>query len=277
MQAEQLLKNQQLNMCLEQTCQQVQRAPDDIRQRVFLFQLLCVMNQFNRASEQLSILAELSDSNLALKNTYQALINAEKSRLQIFNGSQAPIIFGQPGEWISYYLQALVSFKENNIPRAKKEIETGASLAPAIGGSINGKTFLWLADGDVRLGPLLEIIIKGNYYWLPFTRIKKLIIDDFEDLRDLVWCPCHLTLENQGEMIAFIPSRYPLLSGFDIKQDPPVTDADRHAKYCLASNTSWQAPEENFYIGQGLRSFITDHGEYALSEVNTIILDHGPA
>ncbi|WP_274054972.1 type VI secretion system accessory protein TagJ [Thalassomonas haliotis] len=236
------------------------------------------MNQFNRANEQLAILAELSDSNLALKNTYQALISAEKSRQQIFSGTRAPVIFGQPAEWVSYYLQALLSFKRNNIPQAKKEIETGASLAPAIGGSINGKTFLWLADADVRLGPLLEIIINGNYYWLPFNRINKLVIDDFEDLRDLVWCPCHLTLENLGEIIAFIPSRYPPLfsPGLDSSQDPPVNDAASQAEYDLASKTSWQMPEENFYIGQGLRSFITDNDEYALSGVDTIVLDHSP-
>jgi len=268
MDIEQLLKNRQLDLCLEQTCGQLQREPGNIRQRVFLFQLLCVLNEFERANEQLDILADLSDSNLALKNTYQALIAAEKFRNQVIAGTRAPTIFGQPPLWVSYYVQALASYNLGNLPRAKKEIEAGADQAPAIAGTINGESFLWLADADVRFGPLLEIIINGRYYWLPFSRIRQLLIEDFEDLRDLVWCPCHLTLENQAEMIAFIPTRYPALPTGESLENT----GDHHA-LCLASTTLWQTPQENFYIGQGLRSFITDKSEYPLSDINTVTLD----
>ena len=33
--------------------------------------------------------------------------------------------------------------------------------------------FEWIADGDTRLGPVLEAIVNGRYYWIPFDRIRR--------------------------------------------------------------------------------------------------------
>ena len=38
---------------------------------------------------------------------------------------------------------------------------------------MDGHGFEWIADADSRLGPLLEVILEGKYYWAPFCRIAR--------------------------------------------------------------------------------------------------------
>ena len=56
---------------------------------------------------------------------------------------------------------------------------------------------------------MLEAVINGRYYWVPFSRLAEVTIEAPEDLRDVVWMPAHLQFENGGEMVALIPTRYP--------------------------------------------------------------------
>ena len=37
---------------------------------------------------------------------------------------------------------------------------------------MNGQPFDWIMDGDTRLGPVLELMMKGTYYWVPQQRVK---------------------------------------------------------------------------------------------------------
>ena len=36
---------------------------------------------------------------------------------------------------------------------------------------IDGKAFAWMADADMRLGPVLEAVINGRYYWVPLVHL----------------------------------------------------------------------------------------------------------
>jgi len=70
---------------------------------------------------------------------------------------------------------------------------------------MDGKPFEWIADGDSRLGPLLEVILEGRYVWVPFCRIKRVNIERPADLRDLVWAPAQFVWTNGGEASATFP------------------------------------------------------------------------
>ena len=52
------------------------------------------------------------------------------------------------------------------------------------GGRSNGS-----ADADTRLGPVIEAVINGRYYWVPFGRTVEVEIAAPADLRDRVWIP----------------------------------------------------------------------------------------
>ena len=81
--------------------------------------------------------------------------------------------------------------------------------APTVSGSVNGDAFEWIADADSRIGPFMEAIVNGKYYWIPFHRIASVIIEPPADLRDLVWTPAQFSWANGGQAIGLVPARYP--------------------------------------------------------------------
>ena len=130
--------------------------------------------------------------------------------------------------------------------------------APAATGEINGMPFEWIADADMRLGPLLEIIINGRYFWMPFTAIGSMIVEPPKDLRDCVWMPATLTLRNGGDVVALIPTRY---AG-------TLTHGNDAAK--LARATDWRDAGGDTFLGVGQRLFATDAGDTPIMELRTL-------
>ena len=141
--------------------------------------------------------------------------------------------------------------------------ERALQAAPTTPGTIGEEPFDWIADGDTRLGPVLEAIVNGHYYWVPFQRIQAITVDKPEDLRDLVWMPAHFTWTNGGESVGLIPTRYP---GSELSPDSQVRRSRR---------TEWQEQPSGAYIGQGQRMFFTDRGEYPLMDVRNITFASG--
>jgi type VI secretion system protein ImpE len=137
--------------------------------------------------------------------------------------------------------------------------------APTTPGRINDAAFNWIADADARLGPLLEAVIDRKYYWVPFSRIKRIVIPAPSDLRDLVWTPAEFVWANGGAVSGHIPCRYP-------HTESSADDALR-----LARKTEWSEPVEGYSIGLGQRVFSTDNADYSLLECRTIELEPAPA
>jgi type VI secretion system protein ImpE len=174
-----------------------------------------------------------------------------------------PMALGEPEEWFAPLLQSLVVAAEGHKAQAAQLRQQAFEGAPATPGTLNGKPFEWIADGDARLGPCLELIVSGRYYWVPFQRIRSIEIEAPADLRDFVWTPANLTWVNGGEAVALIPTRYP---GSEAAEDPALR---------LARRTEWLEQSEQTYFGLGQRAFITDVAETALLDVRRI--DINPA
>jgi len=133
-------------------------------------------------------------------------------------------------------------------------------LAPTSTGTVNGTAFTWLADADSRLGPVLEAIVKGNYYWVPIQQIRSIEIEKPSDLRDSVWLPAVFTWSNGGQASGLIPTRY------------PGSEASVDSLLCLARKTVWQDKGNDNYHGLGQRLLATDSEDYPLMEIRSIKL-----
>jgi type VI secretion system protein ImpE len=133
--------------------------------------------------------------------------------------------------------------------------------APATAGKLDNQPFTWIADADVRLGPMLEAIVNGRYYWIPFSRLNEIRVEKPSDLRDVAWMPAHLTFANGGEAVALIPTRYP---GSETASDPQLI---------LARGTEWKEYPGEMFFGVGQRLLATDQGEYSLMDVRLISLE----
>ena len=264
MNAETLLHTGDLSACREQLFSEIKHDPSNLKLRIFLFQLSCINRDWKRALTQLDVLRDLSDSTLAMVNTYKQLIECELMRERVLSGAREPICFGEPSDWLAFYIKAYQQYTLGNLEQAKQLIEQGAEKAPTSSGAIDDTSFEWISDGDVRFGPSIEVIINGGYYWLPFAYISKLEFEPVEDLRDLVWRPAHLTLQNKGQLLIFVPVRY------------PSSDNEEPA-HLLAKTCDWDEPVAQFFTGRGQRVFITDNSEAPLLSVSVITLNQHDA
>jgi len=73
--------------CLQED---VRARPSDPKLRVFLFQLLCVLGQWDRALNQLSVASELDPAALAMAQMYRDAVRCEQVRDAVFAGTKAP-------------------------------------------------------------------------------------------------------------------------------------------------------------------------------------------
>jgi type VI secretion system protein ImpE len=209
MQAEELLRQGGPAEALEKLQEEVRNNPSDPKLRVFLFQLLCVLGQWERAMTQLNVAADLDAQNLLMANVCRPALNCEALRAEIWAGTRSPLILGEPQEWVGWILQAHQMAAEGHCGESQELRERAFEQAPAIPGTINGQPFEWIADADPRLGPILEVIVNGGYYWVPFANVREIQIEAPADLRDVVWTPAQFTWTNGGASAGLIPTRYP--------------------------------------------------------------------
>ena len=244
---------------------QVREHAADAKLRVFLFQLLCVLGQWQRASTQLEVCGELDAATLPMVNTYREALKCELVREAVFAGKTTPIAFGQPQAWVAWLVEALQAQARGDAGGAARLRTEAFQGAPATPGTLNGKAFEWIADADSRLGPVIEAVIKGRYCWVPFAAVAKVVIEAPVDLRDLVWAPAQFQLHNGGQTVALIPTRY-------VGSGASATGALQ-----LSRATGWLELAPDHFSGLGQRLFTTSGPELGLLETREIVLAETPA
>lgn len=267
--AAELLTEGRPDEALKALTEDVRARPADSKLRVFLAQLLCVLGQWDRALNQLTVAAELDALAVPMKQVYGDAIQCERLRAEVFAGQRTPMVFGQPDAWLALLLESLLQAGRGADAGLVDDLRQRAfDQAPAQPGQLDGKPFEWIADADMRLGPVLEAFINGRYYWVPFARLARVRIEQPEDLRDGVWLPAHLDFANGGESLALIPARYP---GTEAAAGPLQ----------LARRTEWQEPRPGVFTGLGQRVLSTDQADYALLDIRDLVLhpaaDHAAA
>jgi len=239
---------------------EVRARPQDAKLRIFLAQLLMVMGQWERAQNQLNVVAELDALALPMVHTYRAAIQCEQLRTAVFAGERSPLVFGEPEPWIAQLVQAL-SLGASSAAAAAELRNQAFEAAPASRGSANGTAFEWIADADSRLGPILEVLLNAAYYWVPFHRIARIKIEVPTDIRDVVWLPAQFVWSNGGEAMGLIPARYP---GAGPHTEPALL---------LGRRTEWAPLGEEQYAGAGQKVLATDAAEFSLQDLREVIVE----
>jgi type VI secretion system protein ImpE len=238
---------------------EVRARPDDAKLRTYLFQLLAVQGDWQRALNQLQVSAQLTAAAIPMAQTYREAIRCEVFRGEVFAGKRTPHVLGEPPAWIGLLVDALEKLAHGHVAAAAALRAKAYEQALARGGAIDGKPFEWIADADSRLGPVCEAIIDGKYYWVPFERLANVKVDAPSDLRDIVWSGAQLTLATGAIQLALIPARYPGSETAD-------NDALR-----LSRMTTWRDLGSDTYVGTGQRMWATDAGEYPLLDTREIV------
>jgi type VI secretion system protein ImpE len=259
--AEATLRLGDTSAALQQLQAQVRAQPADARLRTFLFQLLSVRGDWQRALEQLTLAAQLDPKALLMAQTYREALRCEALRARVVAGQTSPMVVGEPDPWLGLLVESLLRAGMGDQAASRALRARAFEQAPASSGTIDGQRFEWIADADVRFGPVLEAVLNGGYYWIPFGRLQKIALAPPEDLRDLVWAPAQLQFANGGEAAALVPSRY------------PGTETSADGALQMGRRTAWTEVSEDVQHGLGQRLLATDVAEYPLLEVREIIID----
>jgi len=242
----------------------IRKAAAEPDLRFLLFQLASLAGDWTSAANQLSAYSELTGRQSPLPVVFRRLVAAEVEREKVFAGEAAPLIFGEPSPWIAPLVQALEAVARRDFAAAMDLRSRALAQAAPCAGSINGQPFDWLMDGDSRLGPVLEAVVNGSYYWIPLERIRSLSCEPPSQLRDAVWTAGTLKLATGADVPAFIPARYPGVQSW----------ADGSLK--MARSTDWDCPVEGCYLGRGQRMLLTQDSEVSLLDLRLLEFTASP-
>jgi type VI secretion system protein ImpE len=243
----------------------VRSSPQALGPRMALFQLDCVMGNWTRARAQLAMMARLDAEASSLAQLYDQLIQSEDEREAVFAGSARPVALGEPTPWMAMLAKALELDASAQVAASRDLRARALDDANAQPGSVDGTAFGWIMDADPRLGPVVELVVAGNYRWLPFEHLRHLRAEPPKALRDAVWQPATVTLANGSEIRVSIPSRYP---GSASHGDDAVR---------LARLTVWEGTDEGETMGYGQRMFATDVDDKPLLDVRSLDIEPLPA
>ena len=259
------LKGGRLSEALAAAKDAVRKAPSDAKHRSVLFQLYCIQGNWEGAQTQLKLVNEFDVEATIWVGNCEKVLACEASRQAVFAGKAAPTLFGKPPEWVGSTIEALRLGVDGNWPAAAASQAHALETAPATAANINGQDVAWVADGDSRLGPLLEAFVDGKYYWIPFEHIRGVTMSTRTHMMDSIWAPVEFRWLNEGMAKGYVPMRYP---GSETSTDPQIQ---------LGRKTEWSEQAENFFCGLGHRVLVTDAAEFDLAEVKSIQFAHPPA
>lgn len=255
--------SQSLQLELERLQSEVRAQAASAKLRIHLFQLLALMGNWSRALAQLQVCAQLDAKALPMAQTYREAIRCELFRKDVFDGKRTPQIMGTPPPWVGMMIEALKFDALQDYARASELRGSAMEISEASACQIDGVACEWVADGDSRLGPTLEIIANGQYYWLPLQSCSGIALDPPTDLRDLVWAPGEVMLPNEGRVAVLIPTRYP---GTELN-----TSIDADDLKC-ARRTEWAEKQPGMWFGTGQRVWISDVGEHSILDTHKLIV-----
>jgi type VI secretion system protein ImpE len=210
--------------------------PTDSQRRTFLFELLCFAGNYDRAEKQLDILSQGSKEAAMGTLLYQSALHAERTR------------------------QAM--FADDTLPLASE-------ARVAIGGTINGKPFTSIEDGDPRVGPRLEIFAAGQYTLLPLAHVESVRMQPPKRLRDLLWAPAIVRTGPSFKGVELGEVLVPVMAPGSWQDDE---DAIR-----LGRSTAWIALEDGREAPIGQRVLRVDGDEVPLLEVRDLVLSTATA
>ena len=217
--------------------------PGDLAARSTLWQVFAARGEIERARKQLDMMLRIDTSWAMEVQGCHSLLDAEQRRIDVFAGREPPTFLGQPPAWFAVLVSALALIAQGQVVAAAELLARVPQEAQARTGTLNGEAFEWICDGDARLGPCLEVVAQGRYVWIELAAVRRLSCEAPRELRDLVWLPAKLEIDDTGALDVFLPARYP----------GAVSDDHR-----LARRTDWQDLAGDLSIGHGQKCLSTN-------------------
>jgi type VI secretion system protein ImpE len=258
--ASELFKQGRLKEAIDAQLQEVKAQPADHGRRLFLFELAAFAGDLDRARRQIDAVSyDAPELQLAVGN-YRQLLDAEQKRRRLLSESLAPKFLMDQPEHARVRLEAINRIREGRHADAAELLNQANAGADSLKGTLNGKAFTGLRDADDLFGTVLEVLAKGEYFWVPLEQVEALALNAPAFPRDLIWLPARLTLQDGQEGEVFLPALYP---GSHEHSDDQVK---------LGRATDWKQAEGGPVLGAGARTFLVGEDGSALTEWREVLM-----
>lgn len=261
MTAKELLEAGRLSAAIEQLNDDVRSHPTEVRQRTFLFELLCFAGEYQRAARQLDVIEHQDATAEIGVQAYRHILTAEEARNALFSQGRQPRFLFSPPPYVYPHLEAVNQLRQAQPAAAKALLEQAVSTHPRLSGHLDGQAFDDFCDSDAILGPFLEVFVQSDYVWLPLEQIKQLTIPLPTHLRDLLWTPARLEAHSGPVGDVFLPVLYPESCRHD----------DDRIK--LGRLTDWLDGGDGLARGIGQHLFLVGEDGQALLEMRELVFD----
>jgi type VI secretion system protein ImpE len=244
-----------LRAALDAQLAEVRARPADQGRRTFLFELASLAGDWDRARKQIDAVTYDDPERQATAATYRQLLDAEDHRRRVFADGVMPQFLVPPPEWVFPRLEAVAALKAGDRAAAKGLLDRSDADAPPVTLTISGRPAEGVRDCDDRLGPVLEVLSHGGYFWLPLEQLDGLTGLPPQYPRDTVWFPVKLSVKDGPAGDAFIPCRY-------FGSESSADDAVR-----LGRETRWDDAPGGPVTGLGLRTFLAGDEAVAVTDL----------
>ena len=231
MRAAELYEAGKLDEAIEVVGATLRDAPTDLRQRTYLFELLCFAGDYKRAEKHLEVLAASSPEAELGAWLYRSAIHAQRSRDEFF---------------------------------AERRWESSSEPLPAgaLSGTLNGQPFTSLTDADPRIGKRIEVFAAGQYAWVPLEHVVSVRMEKPKRLRDVLWAPARVTVgsnfrgEELGEVLL------PALA--------PLSCRHPDGEVRLGRVTDWEETTDGTFVPVGQKLLLVDGEPFPFLELRAL-------
>jgi len=250
-----------LAAAIDAQLQDVKSAPLDSGKRTFLAELLAFAGQWERANQQLAVLAQETAEKGWGATVYQNLLVAEQTRQKVFAGQARPEVFLEAPPFIVQRWEAVEHLARGGAAATSAglaKLQESDAAAPVVRGTLNDQPVEELRDADDLLAPILEVMVLRDYLWVPWSQIRELEIEAPAHPRDLIWTPARIVLSDGEQRRAYLPALYPRSHAA----------ADDNLK--LGRLTDWLVPQADGPVrGVGQHVLVAGETDFGLLEVRS--------
>ncbi len=257
-QAKELFEAGKLDEAIEELLREVKADPSDGAKRTFLFELSCFAGDWERAERQLDVIGHQSAKAELGVMVYRANINAEQERRRVFAEGVQPHFLREPPAYVDLHVAALNQMRQGQTAEARATLDRAEEERPAIAGKFDGQDFEDFRDYDDRIGPVLELIVKDKYVWLPYEQISRMEISPPRQLRDMLWASARIEALDGTIGEVYVPSLY---AGTSDSENDQVR---------LGRMTDWKQLGDDLLGAVGQRLFLVDGEDRSLFEAKQV-------
>jgi len=180
----------------------VEARPDDVSERLLLSELMAFSGNrevVRRCLDQIEP-PEVQE----FVREWRKLLTADDAR----HAGVPPQFLIDPPAHILQRLNAAKLLVAGRDEEARELLDDADELASWVEGYVDGRQFEGWRDADDLLGPVVEAFHGERYLWIPIEQVRKLRLDEGDELRDALYRPATVQLRDESQWEVFIPALY---------------------------------------------------------------------